>query len=269
MQLDEQETTRAILLSPSVSEDKLRAGVHLQALRGANETKYAAELEANAERTELKRRILAIKQEKVGDIIISDPDLIEQHFHKMFPDLKPRNMRDMVHLMQLIKAIALLNIWFRQQTDGTIVATQYDIDQAFRLWDGLAESQNLNMPPSVMQFYKEYILPAYREKACHAGYRLDGQDENIGISRQEVEIYYLRKKNSMLNSDWLRKQVLPQLESGGLIDQRKPDEGDKRSTHIFPKWFPDGDDPTKQNNIGKGARTGSFDPEIVDLFCGK
>jgi len=268
MQLDEQETTRAILLSPSVSEDKLRAGVHLQALRGADEAKYAAELEANPERTELKRRILAIKQEKVGDIIISDPTLIEEHFHLMFPELKPRNMRDMAHLMQLIKAIALLNFWFRQQPGGTIVATQYDIDEAFRLWEGLAESQNMNMPPSVMHFYKEYVLPAYNEKSCIGEFWQDIRAGEIGVSRQEVETYYLRKKNSTLNSDWLRKQVLPQLENGGLIDQRKPEVGDRRSTHIFPKWFPDGDDPTKRNNTGRGVRTEGIDPKVYNMFLG-
>ena len=266
MQLDEQETTRAILLSPEVTEDKLKAGVHLQAERGADEAKFDEWLESNPERKALKLRILAIKQANVKNIIIQDVESIEQRFNVMFPKLKPRNMRDIHHLMQLIKAIALFNVWFRLQQDGTVVANKSDIDEGFKLWEELAESQNMNVPPAVMNFYKEYVLPAHEIKANDSAYKDGISSGNIGVSRQEVAKYYLRKNNTMLNDDWFRKQVLPQLQNGGLIDIQQPSEGDKRSYHIFPIWFPGDKDPVDPDYIGMGG--GGIPQELLDEFFG-
>jgi hypothetical protein len=57
-----------------------------------------------------------------------------ERFHSNFPKLKQRHTRDFTHLQQLIKVIALLNLWHRKQSDGSILANQADIDQAFELW---------------------------------------------------------------------------------------------------------------------------------------
>lgn len=276
LRLDEQETTRAILLSPEATDEKILAGIHSQAHRSANTEEYTNWLESQPERTALKERIVAIRDEHVDEIIVPDPDAVEKRFREMFPVVKPRHMRDINHLIQLIKAIALLNVWHRTKADGTILATRSDIDQAFDIWKVFSDSQELNLPPMVMEFYRDIIVPAYIHKfeSSPDQIQLAMKHEEIGLTQQELNGYHIDVKEKPMNGEQVRKQVLPQLESSGVITQEKPKEGsDRRSRHIFPKWFPDGNDPKKkQNNVGSGGVSdmGNFSEEewkrIQELF---
>jgi hypothetical protein len=265
--LDEQEATRALLLSPELTEEKLKEGVRLQAVRGANEVEFDNWLESQPQRISLRERILAIKAEKVDDIIIEDPEAIEKRFKEMFAKLKPRHMRDMGHLMKLIKAIALLNVWFRRREDGTIVAEQIDVDEAFRLWGTVIESQDMNVPPIVMGIYKNYILPAYFKKRDNSENGEDVRNEVVGLSSRELTAYYAEVEGSPMNDENLRKQILPQLENSGIIELAAPTFGDRRSKHIFPKYFPNGEYPDENENyIGKGGV--DLPQEVMDFFFG-
>lgn len=257
LKLDEQEATRAILLSPEMTESKLKEGVHLQAQRGANEKAFKTRIASEPKRRALMERIKAIRDEQVEDIIIPEPEKIEDRFYEKLTSVKPRHMRDMGHLMKLIKAIALLNIWTRRK-NGEFQASKSDIDQAFDLWGYFIESQDLNIPPVLMSFYKNYILPAYMEKkGDDSGDAMERGD--IGLTKQELTRYYFNKEHATLNHEQLRKQILPQLESCGLIMQQPPLEGDKRSWHIFPQKFPE------ENNVGKAGGTPEDEAkEIID-----
>jgi len=251
MRLDEQEATRAILLSPEATHAKIKQAIHLQVQRGSNEVKFEDWLESQAERNTLKQRIIAIRDEHVDEIIIPSEEDVERRFMEKLPGLKSRHPRDIDHLMHLIKAIALLNVWHRRQSDGTIVASQSDVDGAFDLWSDFFDSQNLNIPPAVMSMYKKYIVPAYVQKYQKAKdeQRVLMDNGKVGLSRFELNSYYMDQEGSAINDEQLRKQVLPQLENAGLILLEKPDEDDKRSRHIFPKLLTDKD----KNNIGIGG----------------
>lgn len=269
LQLDEQEATRAILLSPEVTEAKLKQGVHLQFKRGADEELFDEELEAKPERIALKERIIAIRDEKVNHIKITNPEAIEARFYKAFPKLKSRHMRDTGHLMKLIKAVALLNVWYRRDQEGTITANQNDIDQAFELWSKVIESQDMNVPPAVMGYYKSYVLPAFEEKRAKHEYTEDMDRGVIGISNQELAAYYLKTEKTTLNDELLRKQILPQMLNSGLIAIEQPARGDKRSRHIFPKYYPDGVNKSEsENNIGKGGGDDWLTDDIKKMFFG-
>ena len=251
LRLDEQETTRAILLSPEVTPEKKHEGVQLQAERSADKTGFDERIETQPDRIALKNRILAIKREQVDNVIVPNPDEIVRRFNSKFKTPKPRHMRDMNHLMSLIKVTALLNVWYRRLPDGMIVANQSDIDQVFELWGRLIEAQDMNVPPAVMYLYKKYILPAFQDKLLNPDYTAAMENRLIGLSRQELSSYYFRKEGSPLNDEQLRKQILPQLEASGIITQEKPQEGDKRSPHIFPLWYPpEIKDPFNPNNDG-------------------
>lgn len=238
LRLDEQEATRAILLSPEPSQAKLRAAIELQNRRGTNEQAYKEWLESRPERVALKERILAIRDEYVEYIRLPDDGAIKQRFYSSFPKLKHRHTRDFTHLQQLIKAIALLNLWHRKQPDGSIMAAQADIDRAFMLWEQLAQSQSLGIPPTAIHFYKQFILPVYFE-LLNAYPKASVPREALGISREQLCRYYLKVEKTVLADTYLRKELLPQLEAGGLIIQNTPAVGDKRSRLIFPQWFPD------------------------------
>lgn len=266
MVLDEQETTRAILVSPESTEAKLKQAIHLQARRGSNEDEFDEWLESRPERLALMERIVAIRDEHINEIIIEDPGEIEQRFIKQLRALQPRHQRDMSHLQQLIKAIALLNVWHRRRSDGTVVASKSDIDEAFKLWGEFFESQNLNLPPAVMAIYKKYIVPAYFDKFKHGSQNMQHAMavKYIGVTPNEVSAYYVSQEGSILNSDHLNKQILPQLERSGIITRKKPlkenedDFNDRRTRHIIPQQLTD----EEKKYIGNGG----IDDDQADLL---
>lgn len=236
LRLDEQEATRAILLSPEPSQAKLKAAIELQNKRGTDEKAYTEWLESRPERVALKERILAIRDEYVEHIKLPDDGAIKERFYSTFPKLRQRHTRDFTHLQQLIKVIALLNLWHRKQSDGSVMANESDIDQAFELWEQLAQSQSLGIPPTAIHFYKTYILPAYYDL-------LESHPKapplSLGVSREQLCLHYLKIEKTTLADTYLRKEILPQLEAGGLIIQKAPEFGDKRTRLIYPQWFPE------------------------------
>ncbi len=234
MRLDEQEATRAILLSPETSNEKVREGVHMATLRSANKAEFLAEIEANPERQQLKDRVLAIKQEHVDDIIVPDPASIERRFLNHVHSTKPRHQRDVSHLLSIIKCITLLNVWFRRDTNGNIVATQADIDQGFDVWQKINKSQEHNLPPYTFEFYKKYIVPIYVQKNVGRAPNSKITGNDIGVSRKEIIHRHFELEGSLPNDDILRRQILPMLEMQGLITQEK-DPNDKRNKLIFPQ----------------------------------
>lgn len=251
LKLDEQEATRAILLSPEVTYEKLQDSVHLQALKTADHANYADRVESNQRRQQLKDRIVAIREEWINDVIIPNPEVIEKRFNEIIGTIKPRSMRDMAHLMGLIKAITLLNVWYRGK-GNQVVASQVDIDQAFQLWRYFVKSLQYGVAPSLLRFYEDFILMAYYNKLSKDTPEVREMLEAVGpvgVSRQELSRYHLEITNETLNDDYLRRQMLPQLENSGLIIQAKPSYGDQRSMHIYPQVL---DDET-ENNIGSGS----------------
>jgi hypothetical protein len=234
MRLNEQEATRAILLSPETSTEKIQEGVHLATLRDTNTAEFLAKIEASPERQQLKDRVLAIKQEQVKHIIVPDPTSIEHRFLSHVQSIKPRHQRDVSHLLSIIKCITLLNVWFRRDGNGNIVASQSDIDQGFDVWQKINKSQELNVPPYTYEFYKKYIVPIYVSK--NADRKLDSKSivDDIGVSRKEIIYLHYKLENRLLNEDVFRRQILPMLLEAGLIIEVK-DPNDKRNKLIFPQ----------------------------------
>lgn len=231
MRLDEQEATRAILLSPETSIEKVQEGVHMATMRDANKAEFMAIIESNPERQLLKDRVLAIKQEQVEDIVVPNPYSIERRFMDHVKSTKPRHQRDVSHLISIIKSVALLNVWFRRDDKGKVVASQSDIDAGFKIWQKLNKSQEHNLPPYIYEFYNKYILPIYVSKNTEASVTTNGEQ---GIHRKEIIQRHYQLENRLLNEDTFRRQILPMLETSGLITQEKDPE-DKRNKLIFPQ----------------------------------
>lgn len=220
LKIDEQESTRNFILSPETNEEKIREGIYLKALRKGNPLAFREYLESKPEREFLRRRIEEIKNANIQNIIIKKPEKIVERFLEKYPKLKPRHMRDIERLISLIQGWALLNLWYREKdTDGNLYTNEEDEEIAFSLYDQIAESQELGIPPYIHRVFKEIIEPAYR--------KLNENETHIGLTRNDIskahfEIY------GILLPDWLlRQQVLPCLELAGLIIQ-EPDPNDKR-----------------------------------------
>lgn len=177
----------------------------------------------------LKERIAAIKEENIVDIQISNPELIKQLFLERAKTFKPRHQRDIGRIISLVKVFALLNLWFRERHGLALIACDEDIHEAFKIWDVISESQELNLPPYVYNLYKDVIVKAYKDKNGD----LEGDIGKRGLSRQEILQEHYAIHGRFLPDWYLRQQIIPPLEAAGLIIQ-EADPNDKRKMLIYP-----------------------------------
>lgn len=233
LNIDEQEATRFLLLSPEVNQEKLQQGISATIRKEADSESFVSWLEENPDRMLLKERIRAIKLENIKDVNITSPEKIEGRFLEKNKTLKPRHQRDIKRLLSLIKSIALLNVWWRDRNGSTITANEDDINEAFKLWDKISVSQELNLPPYIYNLYKEVILPAWEAKNTGRNEVIEEITGKLGLSRQELLEKHFAVYGRMLDSHQLRQQILPMIETAGLIVQEQ-DPSDKRKILIFP-----------------------------------
>jgi hypothetical protein len=212
--LDEQEATRMILLSPEVSQEKLREAVYLKILKEADERAFKEYVEKDPRRKALRERIRKIAELKVADIIVPEPEKVFQRFVEGRRVLKPRHSRDVGRLMALIKVLALLNYMHRRvERSGewiTIYASEKDVEAAFQLYGQVAEPQEYNLSPFVLQVYKQVIVPLAKEKI------LDN-DPASGPTKVEICRKFLDVFGRPLQRVILDRDILPALEAAGLI----------------------------------------------------
>ncbi len=227
LNIDEQEATRFLLLSPEINQEKIKQGISTTILKEADSESFKNWLEENPDRALLKERIRAIKLEGIKEINIISPKRIEERFLSINKKLKPRHQRDIKRLLSFVKAFALLNVWWREKSGSTITANEDDINEAFKLWDKISISQELNLPPYIYNFYKDIILPLYKVKNSNI------IENKLGVLRQELLEEHLRVYGRMMDSYQLRQQIIPMLEVAGLIMQEQ-DLKDKRKVMIFP-----------------------------------
>jgi hypothetical protein len=231
LRINEQEQTREFLLSPEQTQEKIAAAIELQNRRGTDELSYYTWLQNHSGRNAIKERIKAIRDERVKYIKLPDTDVFKQRFLNGFRQLRERHTRDFTHIQQLAKAIALMNIWYRQQPDGSYLATTEDLEAAMELWEQFSDSQVVGVPPTVLRFYEDFILSLYSQMRSENKTR-----GRVGFSPEALNTYYIEKTGTLLNQDTLRKQIVPQLIASGLIDHEQPEYGDRRSKWIYPKW---------------------------------
>lgn len=235
LRMDPQEQTRFILLSPEVNQEKIHAGISNTIRKEADNEKYKAWLDNDPKRKLLKLRIQAIRQERIDDIKIANQEKIFERFFKEDKKLQPRHQRDIKRLISLVKSFALLNLWWRERNGSTVTASDEDIEQAFQLWEKISISQELNLPPFIYDLYMEIIIPAYKEKNEFQSQVFDETPKH-GITRQEILEKHYKVYGRMLDAQQLRQQIIPVLETSGLIYQEQ-DPNDKRKILISPSTF--------------------------------
>ena len=146
------------------NQEKIREGILERIKKETDAKKYYKQIESNPQRKLLKERIRAIKKENIQDIKFENPKMIETIFLKDKKLLKPRHQRDIGRLMSIIKAFTILNVWFRKNENGEIIVSNEDIEEGFRIWGKMSESQEYNLPPYIYKLYQEIIIPAFEEK---------------------------------------------------------------------------------------------------------
>ncbi|MSU54530.1 MAG: hypothetical protein EXS48_01660 [Candidatus Staskawiczbacteria bacterium] len=215
--MDEQEFTRFLVLSPESDQEKIRESIIQRIKKESDNKAYDEWLESDHRRKELKERILAIKETYIKDIKI-ESDLskeIEDIFLKQ-KFLKPRNSRDVSRLISFTKSFALLNLWERKiDGEGIIIATKEDLNNALFIWEKIFKSQELNLPPYILELYEKVVLPLFENGV-------------ILVNRQEILKKHSEVYGRPLYDGQLRKEILPMLENAGFIVQEQ-DQQDKRN----------------------------------------
>lgn len=224
LRIDEQESTRFLLLSPEINRAKIQGGIDEVVRKENDPGLYAKVLEENPDRTLLKERIRAIKEQHLMEIKIPSELNIGKLFLKRATTLKPRHQRDIKRFIAIIKLLAVLNLWWRDRVGATIVANKSDVDEAFYLWEQISESQELGIPPYVLNIFKDVIFPLFKEKNPYG--------VAAGLKRDEIRKKYHLVYGRFL-PDWnLSKQILPMLEDAGLVIQDK-DPADGRVILVY------------------------------------
>ena len=231
LKIDEQEATRFLLLSPQTNQEKIREAIYEKIKKETDVISYKKWLDEDPKRNLLKERILAIKLANIKEIKMESPELVSDIFFSKSKNLKPRHQRDITRIISMAKSLALLNFEHRKKDGNTIIANNDDIKMAFHIWDTISESQELNLPPFILDLYKEIILLAWNEKI-----NINEMSElnlEAGLSRQEIQKKHFQVYGRYL-ADWLlRQQIIPMLETAGLISQ-EADPNDKRKMLIYP-----------------------------------
>jgi hypothetical protein len=228
LRIEEQEQTRNILLSPETSQEKIREGIILKAQKKANPIAFEEYLSSHPEREILRERIRRIKSANVKHVIIREYEKVVKKFLERHPKLKPRHQRDIERVISLIQALALLNLWHRERDEhGNVYANDEDIENAFKLYDEIAEAQELGISPYIYSLYTEVIRPLYYEKNNN-----NNAEKPVGVTRKEILKKHFEVYGRTLSESFLRMEILPPLENSGLIYQ-EPDPDDKRRILVY------------------------------------
>lgn len=227
MQMDEQEQTRAILLSPEITQEKINAEIDLYQQRANDNGEFQDMLEPNPDRKLLIQCIRFIRELNIRYIVVPKELEVGKTFKSTLKgNLPPRHQRDSQHFNSLVKVCALLNAPKREMRGQDLVATKADVDAALGIWNFLGRSQQYGIPPQMLDFYDNMIAPVYIAKRS-------GVKAATGITIDDLAAYCYGKTGEMLNRDQVRKQYLPVLEQANLISYEK-DPNDKRKMIITP-----------------------------------
>ncbi|MBI5805817.1 toprim domain-containing protein [candidate division TA06 bacterium] len=226
--MDEQEATRFIILSPDTNEERLKESVKMTMARQSNPAKFTASLENQPSRILIRNRILGIQQAEIEEIKIPE-SLLPGIYERFTTDrkLKPRDQRDIARLLNIAKIFALLNHWFREKQGKTLVVAEKDIAEAFKIWEQIAESQDLSVAPYILSVFTEVILPLFKKQNTN-----NSGTNPKGITRQEIVVAYAQVFGHTMSETKLRQDILPPLEEAGLIYQ-EADENNRRKMLVF------------------------------------
>jgi hypothetical protein len=248
LKIDEQEATRNFLLSPETTQEKIREAIYLKARKKGNRPAYNDWLEKDEKRKMLKDRIRLIKDAKISEIIIPEPERIVDRFISQTSRLKPRHARDIDRILSIVGCFTLFNLWHRDKDENNnIYAQQQDIDNAFTIWDTIAICQELNIAPYIWRIFEEVIKPAYLEL------NNTGVTE-IGLSRKDFRKKFSEVYGRPIAYWSLKEEILPQLETAGLITQ-EPNQDNRRELLIYipPHLYSPNQTTTNMESRGVGV----------------
>jgi hypothetical protein len=244
---DEQERTRLLLLSPEVSQEKLREAIALKIEKESDRASFTNKLENDTQRELLANRVRDIKAANFDYVVVPE-ELREQIYTEYMESrrwLQARHQRDISKLLSIVKGHALFNFQQRERIgDKTIVANIEDVQAGFRLYNKVSEANELGIPPEIFDVYKA----------------LEEQFLDPGLNTKEFQKAYYEMFHRYIGRD-KAAACLKTLATTGLLVESQ-DTTDKRVTRYMRLGV--GVTPENINeNIPPPPATYSFDNEEV------
>lgn len=252
MRMDEQESTRSLLISPETTAEKILDAIDFTDKRNSDKGHFDDIMNNDLDGKLLKDRIVYIKSLRIVSIIIPAEYKVAERFKKGAGSPQPKHTRHIAHIHSLIKAFALLNAMFREKRGkGVIVASQSDVDAAFQIWDAISASQLAGVAPNILEFYNDVVVPAYNKAN-------NGRTIKKGVTYTEIEEYYYELHGVMPNHNFIRSQCIPTLLVANFIRKDKdPDNG--RQQLITPLVLPNSANASLQAGPNSDPGGISFD----------
>jgi len=213
----DQEKTRLLLLSPEISQEKLRESIALKIEKEADREAFQKRMLEDPGRRFLKERVEMVKAARIKYVKIPEEkrSQIYQQFLEDHKFLIPRHQRDISRLLAIIKAHALLNFMHRERVGDSIIVNDEDVEAGFRLYYGVAEANEMGLSPELFNVYSK-LKPHFNSD---------------GLNLIEFQAAYYREFHKPIGYDTARK-TLKTLCSVGLLTE-KTDPNDRR----MPKYF--------------------------------
>jgi len=220
---EDQENTRTFILSPEMSQVKLREAIDLIAEKETDHDVFRENILKDPRRQWLAERLKCIKAARIREITLTpeDSEYLKQEFLKRNPYLVPRYTRDFPRLIALAKGHALLN-WAQRRTEkaDVIQAKRRDLEVALELYEHIAQANELGIPPQLLEWYGKVMVPIWQSQSEVADRR--------AILRKHLEVYH-----QPLNRHRLEVEFIPSLESANLVAPEQ-DPDDRRRVLYVP-----------------------------------
>jgi hypothetical protein len=226
--IDEQESSRTFMLSPTDSEEKIRKAIELQGKKLTNPD-FNVWYETEPSRVGLKNRIEEMRNAKICKVLFQEDDMknLQEWFFRNTANLGPRAQRDFPRLLSIAQAWALLNFQNRARTveEFNIYANSTDVEIAKTIYEPILKCNELGLTP------EEYEVWQMIEPECK---------DIIGLRITEIHnIYYYTKKRHC--SDKRLREMLKNFVCAGLLKEEK--EG------VIIKYYPIAHKETRQSGL--------------------
>jgi len=263
--LQEQEKTRLLLLSPEVSQEKLRESIALKIERESDREAFLQKMLEDPQRRLLAARVWSLKKAGIKHVKIPEEfrKLIYDKFLEEHKFLVARHQRDITRLLAIIKGHALLNFIHRRREGDSIIVGLEDVEEGFRLYRAVSEANELGLSPELFNIYQSMKPHFAQKKEVDVDIGKSTKTVTLeGITIREFQGLYASKFHKAIGYEESRR-ILKTLASVGLVTET-PDPTDRRMTRytlLQPEVSQSEKAPSQiySSQVGGNPPSGSFE----------
>jgi hypothetical protein len=137
-----------------------------------------------------------------------------------------------------------------------IQANRRDLEVALELYDHIAQANELGIPPQLLEWYGQVLVPIWQSK--------DEVADRRAILRKHLEVYH-----QPLNRHRLEVEFIPSLESANLVAPEQDPDDRRRVLYTplreGPNYVPGVSDtpPTRIEKVGETREAGEGEAPIT------